>query len=283
MKKSVFVAAQRIVKRGQERVSDNDIGRTIQHLCHVGRVSGKSILFNASERLKIDRYFSEHLGAPLRTIDFALDTRVKTSDLLIKEKWAVGTVFGDLVNMARWEEALPIIGDKPVFTPPGSVFSCRYELLDVQRVSKVVIVENGEVLTHWEQVRGLLPVDYEDAVILYRGHGQNQNGIRRIIDALPPSANIAMFMDCDAAGITLAKDLLSGRDGVILMPESDGNALTAHSDQSVYAAQIGILTKLLEDESVIIKGLAEKLRRCRLSVMQERMLSHGIRLVAHKI
>lgn len=283
MNKSIFVAAQRIVKKGLAKVPDNNVYRSIQALCKVGRLSGRQLVLQPTERLKIDRFFSEHLGYPLREIDFSIDTREKMSKQLVEEKYAGGTVFGGLINMATFESALPLKGGVDVFTPEGVVTSTPYDLVDIAGIKKVVIVENGEAILLWERMRSILPVEFRDAVFIYRGNGENQRLVKQLVKQLPVETDVAMFMDFDAAGLALAEHMLDGRAGYYLYPDSDGASLEIHSKKSAYGAQLAILTKLIDSRDPVIKKVADVIRESRIAIMQERMLAFRLPLTYVRI
>lgn len=283
MNKTICVAAQRIVKKGLEKVPDNNVNRSIQALCKVGRLSGRQLVLQPTERLKIDRFFSEHLGYPLREIDFSIDTREKMSEQLVEEKYAGGTVFGGLINMATFESALPLKGGVDVFTPGGVVTSAPYDLVDIAGIKKVVIVENGEAILLWDKMRSILPAEFRDAVFIYRGNGENQRLIKHLISQLTVDTEVAMFMDFDAAGLALAEQMLDGRAGYYLYPDGDGASLESHSKKSAYGAQLAILTKLLENRDAGVKNVANVIRESRIAIMQERMLAYRLPLTCVRI
>jgi hypothetical protein len=276
MDKSMVSCAQRIVNNATEYVNDNPLNRRVQEAVGVGVLTGKKIRYTASDRLAIERYFSGLLKRSLRTIDLKERDRLAVSSFAEDEKWACGDVFESLINVASTSTFHTIHGE--MVTPPGCVFSFPLGALKIDKIKKIVILENGAMMTNWCQTENLLPEKYKGALLLYRGHGDNQRGIKNLLSSLHHDTDIGIYYDYDAPGLSMAEGLLNGRTGDLIIPDCDIDTLIKHNKPDAYHKQFDILSTLINHENDEIRAHANILRESRLSIIQERLLINEIQL-----
>tara|TARA_B100002049_G_scaffold237200_1_gene226789 strand:- start:3190 stop:4056 length:867 start_codon:yes stop_codon:yes gene_type:complete len=272
MKKSLIKAAQRVVKKGTERVVDNAINRELQATVGVGYVSGRHICFSVQDRLAIESYFSKQLNTPLREVELDARDRVEVASQVENEKWASGTVFESLLNIASTKPIPTRHGD--VTTPFGCVFSLALDNLDLARIDRVVIVENGAAVVHWENVEYALPDQYKGALILYRGHGGNQRQMKALINRLPASARLCVYCDFDPAGLSLAISIADGRPFDLAVPACSHDDMRAMSKADAYNEQYEILTVLTKSSNAVVGDIANLMMANRLAITQEKIMAN---------
>jgi len=272
MKKSLIKAAQRVVKKGTERVVDNAINRELQATVGVGYVSGRHICFSVQDRVAIESYFSKQINMPLREVKLDVRDRVAVASQVENEKWASGTVFESLLNVASAKPIPTRHGD--VITPFGCVFSLPLETLDLARIDRVVIVENGAALVHWENVEHALPEQYKGALILYRGHGGNQRQMKDLINMLPANARLCLYCDFDPAGLNLAINIANGRQFDFATPACSHEDMRAMSKADAYNEQYEILTLLKNSNNPVVVDIVNLMLANRLAITQEKIMAN---------
>ena len=270
MKKSLIRAAQRVVKKGADRVLDNAVNRELQAVVGVGYVSGRHICFSVQDRLAIDSYFSKQLNMPLRQVELDVRDRVEAASQVENEKWASGTVFESLLSVASTGIIPTRHGD--VSTPYGCVFSLPLDALDWERVDSIVIVENGAAIVHWKNIEDALPKQYKGALLLYRGHGANQRHMKELVSMLPASARVCLYCDFDPAGINLAMNIANGRHFDLAIPACSPEEMRAMSRPDAYNEQYETLASLIKSSSPAVADIAKLMQENRLAVMQEKVL-----------
>ncbi len=270
MKKSLIRAAQRVVKKGADRVLDNAVNRELQAVVGVGYVSGRHICFSVQDRLAIDSYFSKQLNMPLRQVELDVRDRVEAASQVENEKWASGTVFESLLSVASTGIIPTRHGD--VSTPYGCVFSLPLDALDWERVDSIAIVENGAAIVHWKNIEDALPKEYKGALLLYRGHGANQRHMKELVSMLPASARVCLYCDFDPAGINLAMNIANGRHFDLAIPACSPEEMRAMSKPDAYNEQYETLASLIKSSSPAVADIAKLMQENRLAVMQEKVL-----------
>ena len=280
MKKSLIRAAQRVVKKGADRVLDNAVNRELQAVVGVGYVSGRHICFSVQDRLAIESYFSKQLNMPLRQVELDVRDRVEAASQVEDEKWASGTVFESLLSVASTSIIPTRHGD--VRTPHGCVFSLPLDTLDLERIDRVVIVENGAAIVHWKSVEDALPDQYKGSLILYRGHGSNQRQMKELVNMLPVSVRVCLYCDFDPAGLHLAINIANGRQFDFAIPACSHEDMQSMSKADAYNEQYEMLSILTKSNNPVVADIANLMKEKRLAVMQEKVVinQHLLRMVA---
>lgn len=207
IEKKYLAAAKNILIRALSSVADNSINRQLTQLVNIGEVKGKRIILTQKDRIQLEKYFDHHLGQPIRHLSLDTADRLIAAKQSNEEKFARGSVFESLLNIARHQKPLPIIEQLAMFTPPGMVISTPLHHLDFEAITQIIVTENGQLLTHWSELIPCLPLHLQHALILYRGHGSNQNLLKTVLEQTPSHCEIVLFYDFDPAGLAMALEL----------------------------------------------------------------------------
>lgn len=278
-----FGAIERLLKNGRRTAQRNKIWTRIHEETGAGVIRGKQLQFDAGDLQRLREY-----GKRLTGLDPMFGStaggRMELAKETRNEKLASGSVFGDLLVLATAGESQVVIADQPARTPPGSVFSVFPEALDqaALKQTKVVIVENGSPLLHWQDIR--LPVEWRDSVLLYRGHGSNARHVQQIITE-QPSENLALYFDFDPEGLEMA---LSIRKGTVLIP-ANWNCLAENdrvregvNQREAFRRQVGAMKRLKTIvQQTKWESVVRAMEQGELAVMQEHITVSDWSLTVH--
>lgn len=270
---SLYQARTKKVKRTQQidRLFENEA---------VGVLSGGYWMLSDQDLNRLIDSASRVIGSDARLgFDFT-QTRSSITKTASNEKLSGENVFASSVLLARaTKHTLPIHSDYPLHTPLNTFLGCEVEQINFSSDNRFILVENGEVMKCW--AGALLPTNWCDATLIYRGHGSNLVNVSRALSQVPPS-NKAGFYDFDLAGIFMVND--SGC-GYILVP-SNLEALvvtdfyskfnktdTFFSQNAVYANRINSLKSELRKLAIFIT-------KYKLAITQEHLVTHKIELSA---
>ncbi|PMH43239.1 hypothetical protein BCU68_04420 [Vibrio sp. 10N.286.49.B3] len=125
----------------------------------------------------------------------------------ISEKSAKGGVFQQLISLAG-NVNIPLKNQPDVPKETRYVVSVELDDLDFQRFSRVLIIENGELIVQWRDVVHSLPEEWQSAVLVYRGHGKNQKDLPILIECFDSNeVKVGFFYDYDSAGLDMVEQL----------------------------------------------------------------------------
>lgn len=200
--------------------------------------------------------------------------RMDTAAHYRNEKFARGSVFGKQLWFSAPRTPLPLKNRDIIADIPGLLLAVPREALDIARVRRIVVVENGTMLTRWHDWITLLPPVWQDTLLLYRGHGENQNEVKHLIRDLPADAQCAIYPDLDPRGLAIADEFARLRRMSIVIPQHWATFTRGHpfSRDTVFARQS---FDKKEFSSAFLTKLATHLRREHLAVMQESCLQTG--------
>jgi len=277
--KSTINAAKKIVKKSSGSITANKSNTQVCDLVEVGEWIGKNIHLTHADIQEIETFFEKQLGERLITYSTNSDSRMDMARPGLDEKSATGTVFQSLLNIASKAEIH--LHRQPSISPEAKyIASVKLKDLCIDSLSHVVVVENGEMLVHWEMVADALPEEWQDSLIIYRGHGENQKDLIELINLLSESkVKLALFFDYDAAGLDMANDLMP-QDGYLVVPDTDLEQLKSISKQEAFADQHPQLNMLLANKQIDSKIFehARKLSQATLAVTQEHLITNYIKL-----
>lgn len=281
--------AKNILNKAQNSVADNLVNRELTQLANIGAVKGKRITLSLNDRLNLEKYLNHQLGQPIRDLTIDEADRLLASKQSNDEKLATGNVFDSLINMARHEKPLPICDEFALYTSQGVVMSAPLAQIDASAINHIVVIENGQLLTHWHQLIPRLPSDYQQALIVYKGHGTNQNQVRELLKQTREDCQIALFFDFDPAGIKMAVELLAelpNHKTAMLLPanattdEAPLEQLKKLNKPYTYHNQHAQL-QWLEQQSNLSNELGlivQLLKQHTLAVTQEHLVAHEVEL-----
>lgn len=267
-----YKAISRVIKSGNKTVQKTGVWTAIHEETGCGTVSGRNITFNDTELDRLRRYAISRTGLdPLfdSTEGSRIDIAAKTAD----EKLAQNSVFGDLVVMATLGSAtLPVAG-KEVEIPQGTVLSVPIGQIKTAALTdrRVLVVENGAIMPECQKLR--LPQSWANAVVIYRGHGENAKHVAALIRS-QPSDKLGLFYDFDPDGLAMA---LSFGKGQVFVPETLPTSLP--NKRSTFRNQLRAMKRLRKlSENSPWAQTVRVMESKELSIMQEHMLAHNVPL-----
>ena len=167
---------------------------------------------------------SDDLNAPSQLN--AASNRLEVAKYRADEKWSQATVFAQQILIVGMDCPIPLLKpssneatpnpaqrtvdqydqyehyDMPA-TPIGVLPSMQTEFLDINRFKKLIIIENGQLMTHWWQWRDNLPANWQSALLIYRGHGDNLAWVLSILPMLPVECEVLLSFDVDLSGLRM--------------------------------------------------------------------------------
>jgi len=211
---------QEVLRQRKSIVNDSPLWREICDEVNVGQLNGKKINFTFDDLSLLESYGDNLYGSSIIAINLNAKDRMESSEDTSNDKWSQRGVFEALLPMARGKRLpLPVIDDSSIITPSGVVVSLTPDKIDPAKIESLLIIENGTLMTHWNELIPLLPKEYQSSLIVYRGHGQNQNMLVELISDLSDDIPVGVFYDFDGAGYDMALNLAEIRNISILHPD----------------------------------------------------------------
>ncbi len=237
-------------------------------------IAGNKLRLSYADYCNIENFYREQLATVAVSPE---DDRVATARNIADEKLAKQGVFESYLNFAG-RGRIPLLDGSSFQVPAGGIFSCRQETLDISRISRLVLVENGALLTHAGELVSLLPESYAEALILYRGHGENVRLVKEFISSLGDTVRIAGYFDYDAAGMRLADEYHRLCKLELIVPGRDSltdEVISLNKDQE-YSKQQKYLKSLRENKDFSEEFQAELafIENSKLALTQENLLAH---------
>jgi hypothetical protein len=275
---------QDVLRQRKSIVKDSKLWREICDEVNVGKLKGKKINFTFDDLSLLESYGDNIYGSPIIAINLDAKDRLESSEDTSEDKWSQRGVFEALLPMARGQRLpLPVKDDSSFITPSGVVVSLSADKIDAAKIESLLIIENGTLMTHWNELIPLLPKEYQSSLIVYRGHGQNQNMLRELIGDLSDDIPVGVFYDFDGAGYDMALNLAETRNISILHPSKwneihklPNEVLKKLNKQGSFLDQAEQLTKRINSTSTpkAIMDMLIYLREHRIAITQEHLIKH---------
>ncbi|MCP8687145.1 DUF7281 domain-containing protein [Marinobacterium sedimentorum] len=198
-----FQVIQNALRKGLNQVSLNKTWEAIHHEMEIGEIRGRMLIFQSGDIELLRQLMHKETGHdPVH--ESLHGSRIKMAQKAANEKLSSQSVFGNLLQVARLNGAsIPIAGSTcAALTPPGTLLSVRENYLLLDDIPNVILTENGSAAVYWDCYR--YPREVGDALIIYRGHGQDSSVVRNLIQNRPKTTRLYGFFDLDPAGITMA-------------------------------------------------------------------------------
>lgn len=249
----------------------------------IGIINGNEILFTESELEFIAIIYKKFVKLEPEE-DFNLDEdRFDTANKVKNEKASEVGVFSDLLVFAAVTAHLPLKESDVPIGYKGFVATVDHDVIDTSKISKLIILENGTMLTRLHDWIQQLPIEWQDGLFLYRGHGNNNRHVCSLLISLPKNTKVAYYGDLDPIGLNIAASYLKMRELSILVPECWCKLTRNHIDnrESVFFKQALRSRDLNVDESLpfSLRRIYEHVYLNQLAVMQENVNRLG-RLIA---
>lgn len=280
---SLINAAKRIVVNSRERIPANKSNTEVCRLVEVGAVSGNSILLSRSELREIEKYFTSTLGQNLLTFQQSSNSRMDTARPGISEKSVKGGVFQQLISLAG-NVNIPLKNQPDVPKEARYVASVELDDLDFPRFSRVLIIENGELMVRWKDVVLSLPDEWQSAVLVYRGHGKNQKDLPTLIECFDNNAvEVGFFYDYDPAGLDMVEQLSNAKHYWVV-PALNLELFRSINKLDEFLKQLEQLERLKSrDVSSSIREHLTFIEKNTLAITQEHLIRNQCQLVSCEI
>ncbi len=233
--------------------------------------------------LAVRRFYADYVGRPLEDYEPpALSSRLETAKTFADEKMAREGVFERLLCFGG-HSSIPMADGGSVQIPEGGVLCFERERIDAQRISEITVIENGALIASWEKLIPLLPENYQNTLLLYRGSGSNLTGLKSLLREVPAECEVTGYFDYDPAGFIMLKALKQWHEKVLcLLPAELPPEVTVLSKKEAFWDQTDGHQKTVLTESFPreIRDHIERMYRENLALTQENFLAHGVKLEA---
>ncbi|GLR05953.1 hypothetical protein GCM10007906_35410 [Vibrio hyugaensis] len=200
----------------------------------------------------------------------------------ISEKSAKGGVFQQLISLAG-NVNIPLKNQPDVPKEARYVASVELDDLDFPRFSRVLIIENGELMVRWKDVVLSLPDEWQSAVLVYRGHGKNQKDLPTLIECFDNNAvEVGFFYDYDPAGLDMVEQL-SNAQHYWVVPALDLELFRSINKLDEFLKQLEQLDRLKSrDVSASIREHLTFIEKNTLAITQEHLIKNQCPLVIER-
>jgi hypothetical protein len=201
--RQVYSVIQRELKARKMSVTLNATWMWLHEEYEIGRVVGNSLKLTNADHAKLRKIGRFHTGGDLLS-ETPEGGRLEVAARFRDEKLATENVFAGMVRVSMRNGTIPLLQGEAV-TPPGTLLSVNITDLEVERLTCIVVVENGVVARAWHRCR--IPAHLESALMVYRGHDHESRTVRLWLDELTPKVKKIGYFDFDPAGIAMALDI----------------------------------------------------------------------------
>lgn len=278
MDKKHYTAIRKLLLKKSSKVKRSAVWQEIVSETGLGIRQGANYAFTDDDKEGLRKHSRRKLGLDPLFDELETD-RLTQSEKAANEKLARGTVFGQsLILAATGQAPIPLITGE-LRLPSFAFLGVPVGTIDIPRLSErhLVIIENGSLMT--EPHRLDLPPPWNNAVLIYRGHGDDAKALKRIM-ATHPQDRLALFYDFDPAGMDMA---LTVGGGALIVPQMwieltercEPNKRDSFYEQAKQLVRAQNLTKTPELNNILAHMEKEK-----LAVTQEALVSNGIKLMA---
>lgn len=271
-------AIERLLKRGKTSMRKSKVWESIHEETGAGTIIRGDIHFTPEDKKRLREYIqSEYRLDPM--FDSRDGDRMAMAKRDTSEKLAKSSVFGQLLVMATAGNTRVSVNGEQLKTAPGSVISVMPDALDHDKLQNqsLVVVENGAVMPHWTNI--LLPANWQNAVLIYRGHGDNAKAVAGLVEEHPPE-KLAFFYDLDPAGLVMGTRV--GGNSSVLVP-TDWQGLHRESginQPDIYRNQMASMQQFKKLGTAGVGSLAAHIEAQELAVMQEHIVQRRMALTA---
>lgn len=268
---SVIQTALQLKKRS---MAFNKTWQKVHQDYQIGTVHGKELHLTSKELeyLECCIYAKQVKVAPEQSLNLESD-RMDLLNFLKDEKSGGYSVFGDQLVFASVHAKLPLKQGDVVIGYKGLVPTVHAHELCWNKIKKLIIVENGTMLTRLFDWYEQLPEEWRDGLFLYRGQGQNARQVFELLAKFPKHTKIAFYGDFDPFGLNIAAHFFKSRKMAILIPECWKEINRNHVDNNTakFFEQIHHSHDLYTDtaQSLAMRDLYRHIYINQIALMQE--------------
>lgn len=118
-----------------------------------------------------------------------------------------------------------------------------------------------------------VPLEWQDSLFLYRGHGKNCRSVNQLLEVLPEECPVAVYTDFDLYGLNIANNFNLIRPVSVMVPQCWQSIKEQHPDNNFYkyVDQSEYISDLSETEGMSepMKAILKHVNFNKVAVMQE--------------
>ncbi|WP_371372623.1 hypothetical protein [Thalassotalea aquiviva] len=232
---------------------------------------GNRMLFTARDKIELEKALKQELNSNIFQVDLN-QSRLDVAKHVHNEKLAKVNPDQDYVLLRSLHGPLDIF-NPPFSLPNGSSLRIGIKHLLLDNIKRILVVENLVAFDHIEQAN--FPDDFEVDIVLYRGHGISNSGTNNLLQSISTNTEVVAFTDYDPKGVDIAFHLPNVTRWLYPQYYNDINKWSSLSDYSRQHSNLNYLLTLAELES---SGPITTLLKHQLSIKQEHMLAHNLKL-----
>lgn len=268
--KCAFNAIQKALHNLSFNPTLTDTWVQIHNELGVGTISNKKLILTSADHEKLRTWARLESGAdPLTTV--VSGDRLQTSTFVRNEKWASESVFAGMMQVNRISGSISLAHGEAT-TPAGTLLFVAAADIQINELSTVVVVENGIIARYWHKCQ--IPSELMTALMVYRGHSQDADTVRKWLAGLPSHVRKVGYFDFDPAGLGLAFDY-GVSDILIPFPLSDDLLAGINNKSKSHVEQLlrrpDLRNQLSSSARDIFDWMTAAGRKC--AITQERLLS----------
>lgn len=268
---SVIQTALQLKKRSMVL---NKTWQKVHQNYQIGTIHGKELHLTSQELdyLECCVYAKQVKVAPEQSLNLESD-RMDLLNFLKDEKSGGYSVFGDQLVFASVHAKLPLKQGDATIGYKGLVSTIHANELCCNKIEKLIIVENGTMLTRLFDWYNQLPEEWRYSLFLYRGQGQNARQVFELLTKLSNHTDVAFYGDLDPFGLNIATHFFKSRAMSIFIPKCWKEISRNHVDNNTakFFEQIHSSHDLYMDiaQPVAIRNLYRHVHINQIALMQE--------------
>ncbi len=219
MNKKTLNAIQIVLQRKLHEVNKNNIWKTLHEQYGIGTETIKGYKLTSEDHIWLENSYAKYVKInPLEDMPVHMD-RLDSVEIFRDEKLSMQSVFATQLVCTSPRMPIPLVSGKIMMNYRGLVPTIELKELNIAELKKVLIIENGNMITRWHDWYQYLPDEWQDALFIYRGHGQNINYVKELILRLPAETEIAIYPDFDPQGLSITVEYYALKKCKLLISE----------------------------------------------------------------
>lgn len=242
----------------------------------IGRVSKGEITFTSSCISALRQVYRRHSKMDEFQKRSTGGTRIDRAKQSLNEKSGALAVFERML-WVRSAQPIPICNSPGLYIPLAldAYISIDWLELNLDALRFVIIVENGSMFRVVKEWLCLMPEEWRDALVVYRGHNSTARSVNSLLESLPEHVRVAVYADFDLGGLRIIQGYLKYRALGFFVPEQweqlDRNY--QHSDETRFRIQFESIKPKFSCGN--LQKVADRIVKNRLAVMHENFESIG--------
>lgn len=182
----------------------------------IGHSNGKTITYFDSDYEALHQLIQSNQRADNFVTPSELaraEDRLETAQYSRNEKYNRTHVFGKRIQAVALNTTLTLnhngVTEVMPATPRGVLPTIEAGCIDATEIKRLIIIENGQLMTHWHHWYHLLPKSWQQSVLIFRGFDDNVAMVYEIVGSLPATAQLGLFFDLDLSGLRLMQSYIN--------------------------------------------------------------------------